>query len=572
MEEEEEEEEESVSTDQYDTEQAAANLDPGLNRRQFVTRTSVALAGATTLSSLFLEACGGGSARSRTSAVGGGALKPAKSLGVRSPGALPYLDVVQGFDPHSYNVLRNGVEPLLKIDAQGSLHPGLAASFRQPDPLTLIYALREDVEFWDGSKLTPEDVIFSIKRSAGSKSLVSYYWSSLKSATKTGPMEVTVKLTQPTAFQPFIPAYVGLLVVSKRFAEKLGPKFGTPGGGTMGTGPYIMDSQWNADEGITMHANPNYWDKANRALITTVHFSVITDPSAGLTAAQSGQTQAYLDPGPQETVQYSDVGFRPVVAPGLANVLFGFNVMTAPFDDIHVRRAFAHCIDRNGLANGPFKRGMKAATVLNTPSQWAGMLSLAQAIRRSAQTMQYPFSIADAKRELAQSKHPKGFSVELPVDPNRPFVLQTAQDTAANLKEIGINMTIKTITDDVYNTNQSDHGVPIQIVRYTADNNDPLNTQYYVCFGKYAVKGQTNFANYKSAKMDRLLTAYDSAPIGPEKLRLALAVNALIQIDLPYAAVGWVEATMLLQKGFGIKRWDGYTDTFGPLFNLVGKV
>ncbi|MFT3864437.1 MAG: ABC transporter substrate-binding protein [Solirubrobacterales bacterium] len=537
-------------------------------------RGSAGLIGISALGPL-LEACGGGGSSASTAAgttVAGSSLKAAPKFAMLAPGSLPYMDVIQGFDANSYNVLRNGVEPLLKISPSGALGPGLATSFKQVDALTFVYELREGVEFWDGSALTPEDVIFSVQRSAGETSLVNYYWSTLKSATKTGPMEVTIKITQPTAFQPYIPAYAGLLVVSKKYAEKLGSKFGTPNGGTMGTGPYVIDSQWNADEGITLEANTSYWDKANEPLVRKVEYHVISDPSAALTAAQSGQVQGLLDPSPIEAGQWSHVGFSTISKPGLASVFFGFNTQMEPFDDVHARRAFAHCIDREGLASGVFKGGLEAATVITPPSQWAGMVSEAEARKNGAATMQYPFDVEAAKAELKKSKYPNGFTLECPVEPNRPYVLQTAEATAEALKQIGVDMSVKEISEEVYGENQANHEVPLQIVRYTADNNDPLNQQYYICFGKFAEKGQPNFANYKSAKMDKLLTTYDSTPIGSTKLKLANQVNELIQEDLPYAPVGWPDATILLKEGFGMKRWDGYTDTFGPLLNLLGAV
>jgi len=77
---------------------------------------------------------------------------------------------ITSMDPHYHNLSPNNsmmlhvFEPLIKRDANQKLVPGLAASWKAVDDLTWEFKLRKNVRFHDGSPLTADDVVFTLKR------------------------------------------------------------------------------------------------------------------------------------------------------------------------------------------------------------------------------------------------------------------------------------------------------------------------------------------------------------------------------------------------------------------------
>jgi ABC-type transport system substrate-binding protein len=73
----------------------------------------------------------------------------------------PDRDVQGAFFLMGYGV----AETLMRVSPTMALEPGLAAKLEQPDPLTTVVTLRDDVTFHDGSKMDAESVKASLERS-----------------------------------------------------------------------------------------------------------------------------------------------------------------------------------------------------------------------------------------------------------------------------------------------------------------------------------------------------------------------------------------------------------------------
>ena len=64
---------------------------------------------------------------------------------------------------------RSAARPSFKYDRSGACGRRLATSFTTPNTLTYVYTIRPNVKFWDGTTLTPADVVFSLQQAASSK-------------------------------------------------------------------------------------------------------------------------------------------------------------------------------------------------------------------------------------------------------------------------------------------------------------------------------------------------------------------------------------------------------------------
>lgn len=121
-------------------------------------------------------------------------------------GTLRYGTVteVTNLDPHVYGgsawkaLIGMIYSPIITYDTSGQLVPAIAASWEQPDAMTTIFTLRDDVLFHDGSKLTADDVVFSLERirdEATGATLRSY----LEAAEITKQDDKTIVVKTPTA-------------------------------------------------------------------------------------------------------------------------------------------------------------------------------------------------------------------------------------------------------------------------------------------------------------------------------------------------------------------------------------
>ena len=72
------------------------------------------------------------------------------------------LDPRIGLDVQSQHIDELIFDGLVTRDSHFQFGPGLAQSWEQPDPLTLIFHLRPNVHFQDGRPLTSRDVLFTI--------------------------------------------------------------------------------------------------------------------------------------------------------------------------------------------------------------------------------------------------------------------------------------------------------------------------------------------------------------------------------------------------------------------------
>ena len=177
-----------------------------LTRRDLLIRGGQGGAAAFGLSAL-LAACGGSSSKgsssssasssvsSSTSSASGTPKKGGNLVFARSvaPTTLDPANTIIAGDIYTLNQI---FEPLFITNPDGTLAPWLAQSFTtSKDHLTWTFQLRPGVKFSDGTPLTADDVVFSIKReAANANGPLSFLDFAIKSVTAKGSGTVVMKL------------------------------------------------------------------------------------------------------------------------------------------------------------------------------------------------------------------------------------------------------------------------------------------------------------------------------------------------------------------------------------------
>ena len=149
-------------------------------------------------------------------------------------------------------------------DEPDSVYGLVAESLEYPEDRShVIFNMRPEARFSDGSPLTADDVVFSyeILRDKGLPSFRAVIQKQVESAEALGPHRVkfTFKEGEPTRDLP--QTVGGLPIFSKAYYEASGADFEastlTPG---LGSGPYVLDSL-EVGQQIIYRRNPDYWGK-----------------------------------------------------------------------------------------------------------------------------------------------------------------------------------------------------------------------------------------------------------------------------------------------------------------------
>jgi peptide/nickel transport system substrate-binding protein len=299
----------------------------------------------------------------------------------------------------------NWSEHLVKLGPDGHVEPWLAQSVTQPTPTVYVYHLRHGVDFWDGDEMTSADVVNALDYDRTPSSYQATYFTNVASIAASGRYTVVITLKRPDAgWMPVLATVGGIF--EKKFQQEHGASFGKPGVGLMDTGPMEIQS-FDPTTGVELTANPHYWGGP----VSVKHISVkfFSDDTTLALAMRAGEIDiAY----PQSTTHFqSTCGCKVTSAPGDTSADVVMNVTMAPWNNIHVRRAVAYAIDRPAeVAESADPSTPDTSNSILTPGELGTLARKAQVTALLNSLPAYPYNLAKAKAELAQSPYPHGFT------------------------------------------------------------------------------------------------------------------------------------------------------------------
>ncbi|HTO60050.1 MAG TPA: ABC transporter substrate-binding protein [Bradyrhizobium sp.] len=317
------------------------------------------------------------------------------------------FSVINTLDPakasllSEYYVIWAAFNSLLKFDSNMQITGDLAETFRVIDSTTLEFKLRSGVKFHDGSKLTSDDVKFSLERLADE---------AIASPNRAKVAAIAdIRILDPDRLQiitraPFAPLLTyltntrtGTQIVPYKTLKTAGDEaFGKK---PIGTGAYVV-KQWNSNESVELAAFPEYFQPGTDR-IERVLMPLIPEESSGTTALLGGQIDL------TSTAPFADVPglrqkptLRVYTTSGLNTRYIALNNRKPPFDDVHFRRALSMAFDRNVLVKAVvFGEGTVSPGLLPPALQPRADLPLPEAMT---------FNPERARGELAKSRYQSG--------------------------------------------------------------------------------------------------------------------------------------------------------------------
>ncbi|BFL66332.1 ABC transporter substrate-binding protein [Roseomonas mucosa] len=229
-------------------------------------------------------------------------------------------------DPHFYNGVgdRNLSLHLFSrlVEQKGdlSLAPGLATEWRPVSETVWEFTLREGVKWSDGQPVTPEDVIFSLTRSANiPNSPLGYapFTRDIAHAEVAGPRTVRIVTRQPS---PVLPANLSAIsIVAKHAVESRESGDFESAAVSTGAGPYRLVSFGRNDRAV-MERNPSYWGE--RPEWDRVEMRFIANEGARSAALLAGDVDLIDSPSRNDLPRLRrDNRFRVVSVPGNRSIM-----------------------------------------------------------------------------------------------------------------------------------------------------------------------------------------------------------------------------------------------------------
>jgi peptide/nickel transport system substrate-binding protein len=329
-----------------------------------------------------------------------------------------------------------------------TLEPDLAERWEALHDTTYVFHLRKGVKWHNkppvnGRELVAEDVKFTYDRFLTEKANpLRFLLDPVDRVEVVDRYTVKFLLHEPFVWLvDTLALHSGMWIIAPEVVDKFGdlkrPET------AIGTGPFMLE-RYEPNVKTVFTRNPDYF-RQGQPYVDGVEWLVLEDPSTGLAMYRTGQ----IDCGPAAWwgVRQQDLDSVKKSHPHLmyqdflSNVTHGIYMRTdqPPFNDVRVRRAISHAIDRQAIIDAVYLRGEPTPAISRGVPAWSPTLD-----ELGEGAKYYQYNPQEARRLLAEAGFPKGFKTQLSttsgLGPDLVDVVQLAQ---RHFKDVGIDAELK---------------------------------------------------------------------------------------------------------------------------------
>ena len=347
-------------------------------------------------------------------------------------------------------------EPLIRMDVNGTLMPGLATDWQATDDHSWTFHLRPGVTFQNGQPLTPEDVAFTVRRAANVPGSPASFGPYVRTITDVAIPDAHTLVMHTRGPAPLLPNFLANIgIVSHLVGEGATTADYNSGKVAIGTGPYRLIA-WRRADRITLQRNDAYWGKQPAWDTVTLRF--IPNPAARVAALLAGDVDlidsvsvedvASIKRNPafqtRQAVSENMILLEPDVADHKPPFLTGPNGETLdqnPLADVRVRQAIQLAINRAGL-----KR-----QIMNDQAEVADQIMLPGMFGYDPTITPLPYDPVRAKALLAEAGYKDGLRVTMHCQGDRyPGGPAICQALAQMLTRIGLHTDPEVLPHSVF--------------------------------------------------------------------------------------------------------------------------
>lgn len=288
------------------------------------------------------------------------------------------LDPAHCMDATSASYIVEIFSGLVTLDSDLNIVEDIAESYEvSPDGKTYTFHLREGVVFHSGREVEASDFKYSLERVADPQThspvaesylgdIVGFKEKLRGEANEVGGVRVvdekTIEITIDTPKAYFLAklTHPSAYVVDRENVESEGDWWKHPNG----TGPFTL-GEWKQGQSIVLERNERFYGSIAR--LDRVTFLLRGDPmmmyeNGDIEMVQIGTAniERVLDPS-------NPLNINLVIGPELSVSYVGFNTALPPFDDVKVRQAFCHAVDKDKIIQILLKNTVSPASGILPP-------------------------------------------------------------------------------------------------------------------------------------------------------------------------------------------------------------
>jgi oligopeptide transport system substrate-binding protein len=455
----------------------------------------------------------------------------------------PTIDPRKATDTVSISIINLCFEGLTRNDLQGNLIPAAAETIEiSPDKTRYTFTLREAL--WsDGKQVTAHDFettwktildpsfpcefasdLYLIKNGSAAKSMRC-------SAEDIGVKALNEKTLQVDLEHP-TPYFLAALATHSFFATPTHVISAHPDWTNkhyVGNGPFLMKS-WRHYDAIILEKNPLYWDKDNTKL-ERVTLTLIEDETTELTMYENGAldwagyplsnlpTEALSSLEKKKQLQYYTIA---------GTYYYVFNTKEFPFNNVHMRRAFALAINRQSLIDNVTQMKQQPAMGMVPPIMWEDPRSHFK-----------DNDVEEAQRLFALGLKELGItSEELPLITLSYNTLAGHHKIAQAIQEqwstaFGIRVRLDNKEWKVFLDTLRHHKFQIARLGGVANVNDPTT---FLDYYRY-LSNSNNHSQWNNPQFSELLEKADLTVDEPERISLLKQAEKILMQEMPIAPI-----------------------------------
>lgn len=392
-----------------------------------------------------------------------------------------------------YVIRENIIETVTEIDQQtGQVVPRLAESWENIDDTTWRFKLRDGVTFHDGTPLTAEAFVQAFERmmdpDLSCSNRVLYFEGMDIDLTAVDDLTVDIKTPEPSPIMPVLLAMAGI--------ESPNTNPDALVRDPVGTGPYRL-IEWNSGQNIKTERYEDYWGEQPEVSAVTYVFR--EEPAVRAAMVANGEADIAPVIAPQDATD-------PEMDSSYLNsetVRLRFDVTKPPLDDIRVRQAINHAIDREAMIGTVYSATWVPAKNMVMPTIYG--------YNDDIQALEYD---PDKARALVEEARADG----VPVDEEILLIMNSTTPGGAEaptvivemLNDIGLNFRLQILESAEYYKffyKPFEDGQPANILMESHDNNS--GDAGFSLVGKYSSWGGTS--KLEDPQVDELIRSGLSA-------------------------------------------------------------
>ncbi|KKK36397.1 peptide ABC transporter substrate-binding protein [Mesobacillus campisalis] len=452
------------------------------------------------------------------------------------------MDPQNANEIETWRVSKNVYETLVEYEKETTnVIPKLAKDWEvSEDGKTWKFNLQEGIKFHDGTDFNAEAVVYNFERMmdpshpARHDATFSVYrgmfngfkgdGSVIEEVNMVDPHTVEFKLSEPQANFLSNLGMHAFGIISPAALKKYGADIHE---NAVGTGPFKLES-WIPNDSVTLVKNVEYW-KENSPQLDKLIYKVIPDNTSRLTALKNGEIDIMVSLNPSDLKSLeNDNSYQLLLRPALNVGYLSINNQKEPLNNIKVRQAINHAIDKKGIADA-FFYGLAEPVKNMLPSEsWA----------YNHEIEDYEYNLDKAKSLLAEAGYPNGFELEFAVTSNSRIYMQQptkmVEAMKASLEKIGVNVKIVSYEWAAYIDQLRNGEHSIGLIGWVGDNGDPDNFLYSMLSKNNAVKGAAqNHTFYVNDEVSDLLMKAKSVMDEQERTEIYKQVQKLVHEDAP---------------------------------------